>query len=88
MVYTSSTYTIGEGRCQTGDETTLHRGYFYAAYEEAKYRAEQVALEYAGMGLPVVIVNPGGAFGPGGLKMIGEPMVQALKQSRWLKCRA
>jgi dihydroflavonol-4-reductase len=43
-VYTSTTFTIGEAKGELGDETTRHRGHFYAAYEEAKYRAEQVVL--------------------------------------------
>lgn len=67
VVYTSTTMAIGEGRGQVGDETTIHRGYFNTAYEEAKYRAECVVAEYAARGLPVVTVNPGGVYGPGGV---------------------
>lgn len=78
IVYTSTTYTIGEARGQIGNETTIHRGYFCIAYEEAKYRAELVVKEFAQDGLPVVIVNPGGVFGPGGLKTTGQALVDAL----------
>jgi dihydroflavonol-4-reductase len=78
VVYTSTFLTIGEARGRVGDETTPHRGYFVTAYEEAKYRAEQVALEFARGGLPVVIVNPGAVYGPGGLKPLGQALVQAL----------
>ena len=46
IIYTSTTFTIGEARGQVGNETTPHRGYFCTAYEEAKYRAELVIQEY------------------------------------------
>lgn len=67
VVYTSTTMAIGEPRGQVGDETTVHRGYFNTAYEEAKYKAERVVDEYVAQGLPAVIVNPGGVYGPGGV---------------------
>ena len=78
VVYTSTTYTIGEARGQLGNETTAHRGYFCIAYEEAKYKAEMVVREFAQEGLPVVIVNSAGVFGPGGLKATGQALVDAL----------
>lgn len=78
VVYTSTTFTIGEKRGEVGNENTPHRGYFCTAYEEAKYRAELVVQEFAQQGLPVVIVNPGGVYGPGGLGATGEPIVDAL----------
>lgn len=78
IVYTSTTFTIGEGRGQLGNETTQHRGYFLAAYEEAKYKAEQVAQEFVRQGLPVVIVNPAGVYGPGGLKSTGQAILDAI----------
>lgn len=78
IVYTSTTFTIGEARGQVGNETTPHRGFFCTAYEEAKYRAELAVQEYAQQGLPVVIVNPGGVYGPGGVTASGQPIVDAL----------
>jgi dihydroflavonol-4-reductase len=68
VVYTSSAITIGEVSGSIGNENTPHRGHFHSAYEEAKYRAEQVALEHARQGLPVVLVNPAMVYGPGDLK--------------------
>ena len=78
VIYTSTTFTIGEARGQVGNETTPHRGFFCTAYEEAKYRAELVVKEYAHQGVPVVIVNPGGVYGPGGVTATGQPIVNAL----------
>jgi dihydroflavonol-4-reductase len=77
-VYTSTTFAIGEAKGEVGNESTRHRGHFYAAYEEAKYRAEQVVLEFAHAGLPVVIVNPAGVYGPGGVGPTGESLVSAI----------
>jgi dihydroflavonol-4-reductase len=78
VIYTSTAFTIGEPRGQTGNETTQHRGYFCTAYEEAKYKAELVVQEFALKGLPVVIVNPGSVYGPGGLKAQGQATVDAI----------
>jgi nucleoside-diphosphate-sugar epimerase len=65
VVYTSSAVAIGEGRDQTGDEDTVHRGYFLSDYERSKYLAEQVALEICERGLRLVAVNPTSVYGPG-----------------------
>lgn len=67
VVYTSTAMVIGERRGEVGTETTVHRGSFNTAYEEAKFRAERVVDDYASRGLPVVTVNPGGVYGPGGV---------------------
>jgi dihydroflavonol-4-reductase len=78
VIYTSTSFTIGEARGQIGNETTQHRGYFSTAYEEAKYKAELEVQKFIQQGLPVVIVNPAGVYGPGGLKATGEAVVAAL----------
>jgi dihydroflavonol-4-reductase len=78
VVYTSTCFTIGEPHGEVGDEQTRHRGYFLSAYEEAKCRAEEVALDYARRGLPVVLVNPGGVYGPGGTGPTGQVLVDML----------
>ena len=78
VIYTSTALTIGEARGQIGNETTRHRGYFCTAYEEAKYKAELVVQEYVRQDSPVVIVNPGSVYGPGGLKAQGQATVDAL----------
>jgi dihydroflavonol-4-reductase len=78
VIYTSTAFTIGEAHGQIGNETTPHRGYFCTTYEEAKYQAELVVQQYLQQGLPVVIVNPSGVYGPGGLKAQGQAIVDAL----------
>lgn len=59
VVYTSTVGCIGIPFDHPGDETvqvTLDE--MKGAYKRSKFQAEQVALEYAKSGLPVVIVNP------------------------------
>jgi dihydroflavonol-4-reductase len=78
VVYTSSTRAIGERAGEVGSETTRHSGTFQTVYDEAKYRAELVAHDLAREGLPIVIVNPSGVFGPGGVGDTSEALVKAL----------
>ncbi len=59
FVYTSTVGCIGVPRDGIGDEA-LRVGLedMTGAYKRSKFLAEQVALEYAASGFPVVIVNP------------------------------
>jgi dihydroflavonol-4-reductase len=59
VVYTSTVGCIGIPTDHPGDETipvTIDE--MNGAYKRSKFQAEQVALEYAQSGFPVVIVNP------------------------------
>ena len=70
VVHTSSIAAVGlkEGGVPA-DETTPFVDYDLADhYVLSKHRSEQLALQYARDGLPVVVVNPGFPFGPGDLK--------------------
>ena len=59
VVYTSTVGCIGFVKGGLGDETTAVAFADMAGpYKQSKFQAEQVALEYARGGLPVVIVNP------------------------------
>jgi dihydroflavonol-4-reductase len=59
VVYTSTVGCIGIPADHPGDETVpVTIGEMKGAYKRSKFQAEQVALEYAKSGLPVVIVNP------------------------------
>ena len=82
VIYTSTTFTIGEAKGQIGNENTSHRGYFCTTYEEGKYKAELVVQEFAQQGLPVVIVNPGGVIGPGDLKATGQLFIDVLNRKQ------
>ena len=69
-VYTSSVATMGiPGDGSPGDEQTpVSLDAMIGHYKRSKFLAEQVALEAAQAGQPVVIVNPSTPVGPGDLK--------------------
>jgi dihydroflavonol-4-reductase len=59
VVYTSTVGCIGVPHNGIGDETMpVTLGDMAGDYKRSKFQAEQVALEFARAGLPVVIVNP------------------------------
>jgi len=64
VVYTSTVGCIGIPRTGLGDETTpVSLAEMIGDYKKSKFMAEQIALEYAHEGLPVVIVNPTSPMG-------------------------
>jgi dihydroflavonol-4-reductase len=70
VVYTSTVGTIGipgSGRSGT-EESPVSAAEMSGDYKRSKVGAEQVALEFAAQGLPVVIVNPTAPVGEGDLK--------------------
>lgn len=83
IVFTSSVATLGSTETpETMDEShTTTRG--ETSYIEAKIRAEEIALERAGRGEPIVVVNPAMVFGPGDYKPTpsGALLVQYLNLS-------
>jgi dihydroflavonol-4-reductase len=59
VVYTSTVGCIGIPNEGIGDEQTpVGIGDMQGPYKRSKFLAERLALEFAGSGLPVVIVNP------------------------------
>jgi dihydroflavonol-4-reductase len=74
IVYTSTVGCIGLPKASNGavtptDEATPVTGAQMSNhYKRSKWQAEQVALELAGKGLPVVIVNPSAPVGPRDVK--------------------
>jgi dihydroflavonol-4-reductase len=70
VVHTSSVAALGTpSHGSVADETTsADAEHIIGAYKRSKYRAEQVALEAAGRGQRVVIVNPSFPIGPGDVK--------------------
>jgi dihydroflavonol-4-reductase len=70
IVYTSSVATVGIPRDGTpGEERTpVALAAMIGHYKRSKFLAEQVAVEAARGGLPVVIVNPSTPVGPGDVK--------------------
>ncbi len=64
IVYTSTVGCIGMPADREGDENTpVGLSDMKGAYKRSKFLAEQVALEFAGEGLPVIIVNPTAPIG-------------------------
>lgn len=70
IVYTSSVATLGcVGDGSPGrEDTPVSLVDMLGHYKRSKFLAEQVALRYAGRGVPVVIVNPSTPVGLGDLK--------------------
>ena len=59
VVYTSTVGCIGMPADQPGDENTdVHIDGIKGDYKRSKFQAEQVAIDFAKSGLPVIIVNP------------------------------
>jgi dihydroflavonol-4-reductase len=64
VVYTSTVGCIGVPPGGIGDEDQpVSIGDMSGAYKRSKFMAEQVALEFAAAGLPIVIVNPTAPMG-------------------------
>src|SRR5690348_9628493 len=75
IVYTSTVGCIGVprpvegGRVIPSDESTpVSAGQMSNHYKRSKWQAEQVAIELARKGLPIVIVNPSAPVGPRDVK--------------------
>lgn len=74
-VYVSTVAAFGNTRGRVVDETYEHPGdSFTSYYEETKYEAHQVAKRLIAEGLPCVIVQPGGVYGPDDHSAIGKQM--------------
>lgn len=76
VVYVS-TVGIGQTHGKVVDESfEAPAGPFTSCYEQTKWEAHQVAKRLTGEGLPCVIVQPGGVYGPGDTSSIGELLNQ------------
>jgi dihydroflavonol-4-reductase len=79
VVYVSTVGVFGNTDGQIVDESYEHPAKdFTSAYEETKWEAHQVAKRLIGEGLPCVIVQPGGVYGPGDTSSIGQLLNQFL----------
>ena len=76
VVYISTIGAFGNTHGEVVDETYEHPGKsFTSYYEETKYRAHQVAKRLIAEGLPCVIVQPGGVYGPDDHSAIGKQLL-------------
>ncbi len=80
IVYVSTVGAFGNTHGQVVDETYEHPGReFTSYYEQTKYEAHQIAKRLiADEGLPCVIVQPGGVYGPDDHSAIGTQINQFL----------
>jgi dihydroflavonol-4-reductase len=81
IVYTSTVNAFGNTRGRVVDETydrDVATG-FVSYYDETKYLAHQAATERIRGGAPVVIVQPGTAYGPHDHSAIGIQLEQAFR---------
>ena len=79
IVFVSTVNVFGDTRGRIVDET-YERSFddgFLSAYDETKYAAHQVAVERARRGAPVIVAQPGAAYGPGDESQIGEQLLLA-----------
>jgi len=70
IVYTSTVGCIGLNKdlSPATEKTFFNKNTLSNDYKKSKYQAEQVVLEFARSGLPVVIVNPSTPIGPRDIK--------------------
>lgn len=79
VVYVSTVGVFGNTHGRIVDESYEHPAKeFTSAYEETKWEAHQVAKRLIGEGLPCVIVQPGGVYGPGDTSSVGQLLDQFL----------
>lgn len=81
ILYVSTGNVFGDTHGQAVDESyhrDLNEG-FLSIYDEAKYRAHQVALDRIERGAPIVIVQPGGVYGPGDHSELGNAIEMTRK---------
>lgn len=74
VVYVSTVAAFGNTRGRVVDETYEHPGDgFTSYYEQTKYEAHRIARRLiAEQGLPCVIVQPGGVYGPDDHSAVGK----------------
>ena len=81
IVYVSTVNVFGNTGGEAVDETYRRGSEFLSYYDETKYEAHQVALDRIAKGAPIVIVQPGGVYGPGDHSEIGN-LIDQFKSGR------
>ena len=75
VVYISTIAAFGNTHGKVVDESYEHPGReFTSYYEQTKYEAHREALRLIAEGLPCVIVQPGGVYGPKDHSTLGKQM--------------
>jgi nucleoside-diphosphate-sugar epimerase len=78
IVYASTVNVFGNTGGRMVDESyrRSEADGFLSCYDETKYRSHQVAEERIARGYPIVIVQPGGVYGPGDHSEVGNMIHQ------------
>ena len=80
VVYISTIGAFGNTAGRVVDESYRHPGGSYTSYyKETKVAAHRIAERLIGEGLPCVIVQPGGVYGPEDHSELGNMMSQVLR---------
>ena len=75
IIYTSTVAIFGDTKGQLVDESFYQGGPFLSEYDRTKWLAHyKVALPLIEKGAPIIIVMPGGVYGPGDTSVIAELM--------------
>jgi dihydroflavonol-4-reductase len=82
VVYTSTLAVNSDTEEQVVDETYHFTGEHLSHYDRTKAQAHDIALELAGQGLPVVLVQPGLVYGPGDTAQTGAYIAQVVAGRR------
>src|SRR3954452_1742708 len=81
IVYTSTVNVFGNTDGQVVDESYRRdeSDGFLSVYDETKYRAHLIAEDRIAKGYPIVMVQPGGVYGPGDHFEVGNMIDQAAR---------
>src|SRR5256885_1748557 len=87
-VYVSTVGIFGNTHGRIVDETYQHpRTSYTSYYEETKLAAHDIAIEIARRGLPLIIVQPGGVYGPGDPSTLGDNLRRVARVRMPLRSR-
>jgi nucleoside-diphosphate-sugar epimerase len=75
IIYTSTVTVFGDTKGELVDESYHFNGPFLSVYDQSKWLAHyKVAIPLIEEGAPIIVVMPGGVYGPGDHSWIAEAM--------------
>lgn len=79
-VYTSTLAVNSDTHGQVVDESYRFTGRHLTEYDRTKAEAHRIAQELSAQGLPLVIVMPGGIYGPGDTSVLRKNLIDFLNE--------
>ena len=79
-VYTSTLAINSDTHGELKDESYHFTGKHLTEYDRTKAKAHEVAEQFIEQGLPLVIVMPGGIYGPGDTSVLRQNLIDFLKE--------